>query len=99
MDTWSEKFTPVIEKLLKIKKTNNCDELDFLMSKLDLKYHKTKVFDVLTELYYCDCCKTHQLNKPCIPVKWVSLHPPSFSSLDCMCDCRHIARMICRMCD
>ena len=45
------------EKLLKIKKTNDSGELNFLMSKLNLTDHKTKVFDILTELYYCDCCK------------------------------------------
>jgi hypothetical protein len=58
----------------------------------------SKVFLLLTELYFCDCCERHQHNKPCVPNHWVSttnISPTHFDD-QCMCDCRFISRMICR---
>lgn len=94
-----DKFEPLLDNLLSEQIRTDSDQLIFQMSRLNLNDHKTKVFEVLTELYYCDCCNKHQLNKPCIPVKWVSTKTPTQSVITCECDCRHTARMICRMCD
>ena len=99
MDSWMEKFEPLIKSLLKTEPASPTQELDFFMSKLDLEDNKVKVFEVLTELHYCDCCYKHQIDKPCIPSKWSSEKVPTAQELSCMCDCRHTARMICRMCD
>ena len=51
----------------------------------------------LDHLSNCNCCERHQINKPIIFSAWnetpfnydQSIHP-------CMCNCRHISRMICR---
>jgi hypothetical protein len=94
-----EKFEPILVTLLKKEVRSEYDELNLYMSKLNLDNHRAKVFDMLTELHYCDCCDKHQIDKPCIPVKWTSCKIPSESIITCVCDCRHTARMICRMCD
>lgn len=99
MNSWMEKFEPMILDALSNNVRTEFDQLNFHMSKLNLEDHKTKVFDALTELYYCDCCYKHQLDKPSIPVKWKSNKTPTQTVITCLCDCRHTARMICRMCD
>lgn len=99
MDQWMEKFEPIITKILKKEVRSECNQINFYMSKLNLEDNKKKVFDALTELYYCDCCDKHQRDKPCIPVKWVQNKTPTQNVINCLCDCRHTARMICRMCD
>lgn len=48
----------------------------------------------------CNCCETHQTNRPTVFEPWVEL-PHSNNSLDqkqnrCPCNCRHAARFICR---
>lgn len=94
-----DKFEPLLDNLLSKQIRTDYDQLNFHMSTLNLNDHKLKVLEVLTELHYCDCCNKHQLNKPCIPVKWRSKKIPTPSLITCPCDCRHTARMICRMCD
>ena len=100
MDKWMNKFEPIMLLLLKKEvRSGPHDCLNFHMSKLNLDDHKQKVFDALTELHFCDCCNRHQIDKPCIPVRWKSTKTPTQFVIDCVCDCRHTARMICRMCD
>ncbi len=45
-----------------------------------------------------DCCQRHQENKPVVLAKWIDLpiseRTPDFE--ECHCDCRHVARFICR---
>jgi hypothetical protein len=51
--------------------------------------------DILSQ---CNCCQRHQQNKPVILAKWIEL-PISDRNPDeilCHCDCRHVARFICR---
>ena len=49
----------------------------------------------------CNCCERHQINKPRVLAPWVET--PWNNSQNyltgCDCDCRHIARFICRYCD
>lgn len=53
--------------------------------------------DKLNHLANCNCCERHQLNKPILFVHW---YDTSFSNNQlnnpCTCNCRHIARFICR---
>tara|TARA_Y100001954_G_C15713583_1_gene554341 strand:- start:854 stop:1096 length:243 start_codon:yes stop_codon:yes gene_type:complete len=52
----------------------------------------------LNILSQCDCCQRHQEKKPVVLAKWIEL-PISERTPDgevCDCDCRHIARFICR---
>lgn len=51
------------------------------------------------KLYYlsqCNCCTRHQINKPTTFSIW---HETPFSNINhasCRCNCRHVARFICR---
>ena len=58
--------------------------------------------DKLNHLSTCNCCERHQINKPTIFMPWIDtplndtpLNDNDFSHL-CMCNCRHVARLICR---
>lgn len=99
MDFWMNKFEDMLTESLSTKVMTDYGSLSFHMSRLNLNNNKTKIFDALTELHYCDCCEKHQIDKPCIPVKWVDNKTPTPSVISCLCDCRHTARMICRMCE
>ena len=49
----------------------------------------------------CNCCERHQINKPQVLAPWVETpwnNTPS-DLYPCNCDCRHLARFICRSCD
>lgn len=54
--------------------------------------------DKLNHLSNCFCCQRHQVNKPM--VTWPFAEPISSRTHeiinDCSCNCRHVARMICR---
>ena len=99
MDHWEK---PINEKLLPLLKEvvlTEEGELNCFDSKLNLEESKSQVFDILTELHYCDCCIRHQFNKPCVPHRWVPKPITHNFQITCLCDCRHMARMVCRMCD
>lgn len=55
-----------------------------------------KINDILTFLSFCDCCDRHQKNKPVFFAPWVELPFSGTQHFDCFCDCRNMARMICR---
>ena len=100
MDVWSNKTEKKLIPLLKDTVVSEDGDLDFFFSKLNLESFKPQVFEILTELHYCDCCVRHQFNKPCVPHKWVNKKDATQNfAMTCWCDCRHTARMICRMCD
>jgi hypothetical protein len=77
--------------------SSTCEIICWYESNLKYSAH-SKIFLLLTQLHYCDCCTRHQINKPCVPKRWVTTRFPTISNLDdnCMCDCRFMARMICR---
>lgn len=56
----------------------------------------------LNILSQCDCCQRHQENKPVVLAKWIDLPISEVQTRQmgesewCHCDCRHIARFICR---
>ena len=49
----------------------------------------------------CNCCERHQINKPRVLAPWVDTPWNNSNNLiyHCNCDCRHLARFICRACD
>ena len=53
----------------------------------------------LDHLSNCNCCKRHQINKPSIFTIWqeTEFHNEQ-KQHSCMCNCRHVARFICRQC-
>ncbi len=54
----------------------------------------------LDYLSNCNCCMTHQINKPKKFQTWVDT-PFSqwYNQKQCQCACRHLSRMICRQTD
>lgn len=54
----------------------------------------------LNHLANCYCCERHQVNKPTVFSPW---HETPFNNTretySCMCNCRHLARFICRQTD
>ena len=52
--------------------------------------------DKLTYLSYCNCCQRHQLLKPTKLAPWIDTPFNNTQNTFCQCDCRHIARFICR---
>ena len=56
--------------------------------------------EYLNKLAACNCCLPHQLNKPIVFAPWVETSFPGPRTLAekqaCRCDCRHLARLICR---
>ena len=58
----------------------------------------------LDQLATCTCCIRHQMYKPIRYERWndnMANPAPRLDEedLECQCECRHIARMICRICD
>lgn len=53
--------------------------------------------DKLSYLSDCNCCQRHQLLKPKKLAPWVEtpFHNTN-NTTNCKCDCRHMARFICR---
>lgn len=53
--------------------------------------------DKLNYLSNCTCCHRHQINKPSIFSTWHDTPFRDYSyNQPCRCNCRHIARLICR---
>lgn len=57
--------------------------------------------EFLNQLAACNCCPTHQINKPIKLAPWVEMPFPGPRSIEekregCKCDCRHLARFVCR---
>ncbi len=55
--------------------------------------------DKLDYLSVCNCCVTHQVNKPRVFCTWVDTHITFSNPKTCTCNCRHLARWICRQTD
>ena len=54
--------------------------------------------DKLNTLSLCNCCERHQTNRPRHFSHWFELPFSNNCEYTCPCDCRHIARWICRQC-
>ena len=56
----------------------------------------------LTTLNQCNCCDRHQMDKPSTYVSWCDTENNMTMWYDyiiqCDCNCRHMARWICRTC-
>ena len=96
MASWCEYCEEYLDDCFLEKiKMNPHPELNWNRSSLKREEH-SKIFLLLTELYYCDCCTKHQVNKPAVPTRWKETFPNGNMDITCSCDCRHLARMICR---
>lgn len=47
----------------------------------------------------CKCCVRHMIGKPTTIAPWEDSRWPSTQETPCKCNCRHLARFICRQCD
>jgi len=50
----------------------------------------------LDTLASCNCCHRHQVNKPTKVAPWVDTPFNGTTYTACPCNCRHLARFICR---
>ena len=56
--------------------------------------------DKLNHLANCNCCERHQVNKPTLFAPWNETpFNNNQSNYLCMCNCRQMARFICRQAD
>jgi hypothetical protein len=54
----------------------------------------------LNNLANCNCCQRHQVNKPTVFTAWFETPCHDIqASHSCTCNCRHVARFICRQAD
>tara|TARA_B100000287_G_C20662422_1_gene790595 strand:+ start:276 stop:623 length:348 start_codon:yes stop_codon:yes gene_type:complete len=55
----------------------------------------------LKTLSSCNCCERHKKRRPKYLLPWVDLNPqgPISQETNCSCNCRHMARFICRQCE
>jgi len=53
---------------------------------------------MILQLNNCKCCERHQVNKPKILEKYIETNfkGDDKSKYNCKCQCRHMARFICR---
>ena len=82
------------------KKQTNCAGVTYNVIDGDTPEEK------LRTLLACNCCERHQINKPKTLEPWVECisnrHRGSWKieiTTECLCDCRHLARILCRPCD
>lgn len=66
-------------------------------------FYKNRVMqkkEVLRVLNLCKCCDRHQINRPNKLKKWIELDINNNQENHiCECNCRHLARYICRACE
>lgn len=52
--------------------------------------------DKIDTLNKCNCCEKHKINKPSKFGVWYELPFHNTQDRNCVCNCRHMSRMICR---
>lgn len=73
--------------------TNICQELQELFDEIPGETYQDK----LNHLSNCHCCDRHQVNKPTVFRPWYETpYNNTQHNYPCMCNCRHLARFICR---
>ena len=79
------------------KRTSNviASAIDMILGETDQEKFNT--------LLKCKCCDRHQTNKPQKLEPWIECTSNGMmkddTSVQCECDCRHLARILCRNCD
>tara|TARA_B100001093_G_scaffold466030_1_gene484146 strand:+ start:45 stop:512 length:468 start_codon:yes stop_codon:yes gene_type:complete len=59
--------------------------------------HKEETLKILN---MCKCCERHQIKRPKTLTKWVDIElNNNWQHHICECECRHLARYICRSCE
>jgi len=81
--------------------TENTRDLNAIISNSINSVPGNSYQEKLDFLSLCNCCEKHQVNKPFMFEPWnetpINLDKPE--NLTCHCNCRHIARYICRQAD
>jgi hypothetical protein len=68
---------------------------NMLQNKID-SIEGSKYQEKLDYLNKCNCCEKHKINRPNRFSPWIELPFHNDQTLTCACDCRHMARLICR---
>ena len=87
-----------MEKKLKGKGVNRgrCDPRAFSMAP-DFSGRSRDINVWLAVNAECDCCDKHKCGRPYFWKGWKETTPHFTQNPDCKCDCRHNARIVCRM--
>ena len=66
---------------------------------MDFKTRHTDINIKLAKWASCGCCEKHNRDKPTVWGRWKELpfHETHLQKGECTCDCRHKARILCRM--
>ena len=67
---------------------------------MDFKSREMDINIKLANWAACGCCARHNRDKPTVWAGWKELPfngTQTVAGVDCMCDCRHKARILCRM--
>ena len=75
---------------------DEADYINILLSRMFSSIQGITWQDKLDTLAKCDCCERHQIDKPTPMTPWVDTHFNNTENTDCICNCRHTARFICR---
>ena len=90
-------YTPSGHSMLRIDNMQQLHDPSQLLRDLFDEVPGVTFQDKLNYLSNCHCCDRHQVNKPTLFVPW---HETPFNydqtTHPCMCNCRHVARFICR---
>ena len=75
-------------------------QFDIILQYINTYQHPNYAQTILNSLAECNCCYTHQQNKPIIfsPLCEHSYSSNSSTSIkNCTCPCRHMSRQICKL--
>ena len=77
------------------KKNNIVNMIDEIKEKEETFHNK--LTELLISCKLCNCCEKHKINKPLVFSPWVetTTNINKYQKI-CSCDCRHVARWICR---
>lgn len=62
----------------------------------DTRQDENLAQEVLDVCSNCQCCHDHQQRKPSQYEPWVPVSLPTPTHRECQCQCRHVARWVCR---
>ena len=88
-----------IDILIALEQMNKCEDVKFDTC-VEMITGETAQ-EKLDTLSKCKCCDRHETNKPQNYVPWVERESNDSDKtyVLCECDCRHLARIICRTCN
>ena len=90
-------YAPLGHSMLRIDNMQQLHNTSQLLRDLFDEVPGVTFQDKLNHLSNCHCCDRHQVNKPTVFQPWYETPFNNTQNIyPCMCNCRHVARFICR---